>query len=169
MKGIYFTSYFQGKWLYLYLIKVWFSKEFYFIFHLDSEDHKILSIFEQTQIGTKEAQNAISFQEILRLKSGSSFGELALLNTGGGIRTAKVIWRKDCKFATVNKEKYQKVLGKMQQQNKDNMINFLKQIPFISHWSKNALSKLYYGTETVKTHRGKEIISEGDPIENIWI
>lgn len=72
----------------------------------------------------------------MRLKSGSSFGELALLNTGGGTRSARVVWRENWKFATVNKENYQKVLAKIQQQAKENMINFLKQIPFIAHWSK---------------------------------
>lgn len=49
------------------------------------------------------------------------------------------------------------------------MISFLKQIPFISHWSKNALSKLYYAVEKVDTFRGNRIIKEGDPIDYIYI
>jgi hypothetical protein len=49
------------------------------------------------------------------------------------------------------------------------MLNFLKQIPFISHWSKNVLSKLYYAIEKVPVIRGQKVIKEGDPIEYIYI
>ncbi|CAI2387493.1 unnamed protein product [Moneuplotes crassus] len=133
------------------------------------EEARNLSIFEQTQLGQKAMLELLNFFEIAKLVSGSSFGELALLNSGDGKRKARIVCKEDCKFATVNKENYQKVLAKIQQQHKENMINFLKQIPFISHWSKNALSRLYYAVEKVDTFRSQRIIKEGDPIDYIYI
>jgi CRP-like cAMP-binding protein len=61
------------------------------------------------------------------------------------------------------------VLQKVQQQHKDKMTNFLKQIPFISHWSKSLLTKLYYSIEKVNFIRGQKVIKEGDPVEYIYI
>ncbi|CAI2361678.1 unnamed protein product [Moneuplotes crassus] len=128
-----------------------------------------LSIFEQTQLGQQALLELLNFFEIAKLVAGSSFGELALLNTGDGKRKARIICKEDCKFATVNKENYQKVLARIQQQHKDAMIKFLKQIPFISHWSKNALSKLYYAVEKIDTFRGQKIIEEGNEVEYVYI
>ena len=76
----------------------------------------------------------IKFIEIVKLGPGKSFGELALVKSG--TRAARITWVEDCKFAVINKELYQKVLSKIDEQNKENKIKFLRQIPFISHWSK---------------------------------
>jgi len=72
-------------------------------------------------------------------------------------------------FATVNKESYQKVLSKIQKQEKEDFIQFIKQIPFISHWSKNLLGKLRYAMDTVVINRGQKIIKEGESCKYIYI
>lgn len=54
-----------------------------------------LSIFERTQIGSENLNNMINFNEIIRLAAGSSFGELALEKTGGGLRKARIQCRQD--------------------------------------------------------------------------
>lgn len=74
-----------------------------------------------------------------------------------------------CKFATMSKANYQKVLSKIQQQNREKMINFLKQIPFISHMSKNTIGKIMYAIEKVPFIRGQNVVKEGDPAEYIYI
>jgi len=131
--------------------------------------HRRLSIFDQTQLTSEQLDEMIRFIEIVRLCQGSSFGELALQNESSGLRKTKVIWKTDCQFAVVNKDNYQKVLQKVQQQNKDKMTNYLKQIPFISHWSRSLLSKLYYAIEKTSCIRGQKVVKEGDPIEYIYI
>ena len=109
----------------------------------------------------------INFIEILTLGPGKSFGELALIKSAN--RSARIVWVEDWKFAVLNKDLYQNVLRKIDEQNKEDKINFLKQIPFLAHWSKNALGKLYYAIEVVPCIRGQKIIKEGDPAEYIYL
>ena len=45
----------------------------------------------------------------------------------------------------------------------------MRQIPFISHWSKTVISKLRYSLDIMKFHRGQVIIQEGDKSEYVYI
>lgn len=69
----------------------------------------------------------------------------------------------------MNKDNYQKVLQKIAQQNKDDKIKFLRNIPFLAHWSKAALNKFVYAMTENKYTRGQRIIKEGDAVEYIYI
>lgn len=69
----------------------------------------------------------------------------------------------------MNKDNYQKVLQKIAQQNKDDKIKFLRNIPFLAHWSKLALNKFLYAIHEEKHIRGQKIIKEGDAIEHVYI
>ena len=53
--------------------------------------------------------------------------------------------------------------------NKNELAEFIKQMPFISHWSITYLSKLSELVEKVKVIRNQYIIKEGDEIEYIYM
>lgn len=46
---------------------------------------------------------------------------------------------------------------------------FLKQLPFLTHWSKNLLSKLTYLVEKIDTIRGQHIMREREELQYIYI
>lgn len=109
----------------------------------------------------------IKFVEIVRLVKGKSFGELALIKSAN--RAARIVCVEDCKFAVMNKEQYQNILRKIDEQNMENIIKFLRQLPFLAHWSKNVLGKLSYAIEKVPCIRGQKIVKEGDPADYVYI
>lgn len=130
------------------------------------EQHRKRSVFAVTQL-MQDLDEQIKFIEITRIGAGKSFGELAL--ESGGTRSARIVCSQDSVFATINKESYQKVLSKIEKQEKEGFIEFIRQIPFISHWSKNLLGKLKYSMDVMEYHRGQKIITEGEPSTYIYI
>ena len=160
----YFTSFSLEQYQFSFRIKVTETK---LNFLESGEKHRRLSIFEKTQIGSKDLDEMIKFIEIVTLGPGKSFGELALIKSS--TRAARVIWKEDWKFAVLNKDLYQNVLRKIDEQNKEDKINFLKQIPLFKYWSKNALGKLWYAIEVITWIRGQKIIKEGDPSDYVYL
>ena len=67
------------------------------------------------------------------LKSGDSFGELALINHEPRAATIKCI--SSCYLAVLSKEDYAKVLRKSQLREQNQTMDFLKGIPFLMHQS----------------------------------
>lgn len=63
------------------------------------------------------------FHELQRLGPGKSFGEKALITNS--LRAANVITTRDCHFATVVKEDYDRVLRKIEVKIQNKMIEFL--------------------------------------------
>lgn len=56
-----------------------------------------------------EDEDKFDLKEVNILKSGASFGELALLNDVK--RTATIIAKEDCVFAVIDKQNYKSILG----------------------------------------------------------
>ena len=74
------------------------------------------------------------------LKSGDSFGELALITDQPRIATVKCI--KDTHFAVIKKEDYQRIYGKLQQAKIDQKVELLKKIPCLSTWGRNTIGRI---------------------------
>ena len=55
------------------------------------------------------------FFEVVSLKSGKSFGELALIKNKP--RAATIKCSEDCHFAVMNKTDYERILSKIEQKN----------------------------------------------------
>lgn len=67
------------------------------------------------------------FQEVLILRDGSSFGELALLEKKP--RAATIKCKEDSHFAVLDKSSYQRILSKLMNEKKQEIVNFLKKLP----------------------------------------
>jgi hypothetical protein len=128
-----------------------------------------MSIFERTQLGVGGLNEITNFNEIIKLAAGSSFGEYALNTKGGGLRLARVQCIEDCAFAIVNKANYQKVLEKHQLYNLDLKVKFLRQIPFLAHWSKTSLNRFVAALTEKHYVRGNRIVEEGGNVEYVYI
>jgi CRP-like cAMP-binding protein len=80
------------------------------------------------------------FLEVVTLRSGKSFGELALIKNKP--RAASIKCLEDCHFAVMNKSDYQKVLSRIEQKNLNKIIDFLHSLPYLRPWTRTALGKL---------------------------
>lgn len=92
------------------------------------------------------------FEEIATLKSGQSFGELALIQNKP--RAATIFCKSDCYFASIDKTSFNNAISKGMQKNLADNIEFLRGIPFFQGWTKNSLTKfLLHSVEVQKTVR----------------
>jgi CRP-like cAMP-binding protein len=64
------------------------------------------------------------FTELQKLMTGKSFGEKALITNS--LRAANVVCSKDCHFATVAKQDYDRVLRKIELKVQNKIIAFLQ-------------------------------------------
>jgi CRP-like cAMP-binding protein len=85
------------------------------------------------------------YKEVVQLGTGSSFGELALINNKPRAATIKCL--SDCHFAVISKNVYEKVLKKIEIKNQNQLVDFLKHLPFFAGWSRTALARLKYNLE----------------------
>ena len=82
------------------------------------------------------------YTEVGKYSDGYSFGELALISSKP--RAATILWTKDTHFAIISKEDYQQVIGKIQKDNLNKKVDFLKNIPWFSFLGRTTLGKFSY-------------------------
>ena len=75
--------------------------------------------------------------ELMRLGSGQSFGELALITSKP--RSANIVCLEECHLAVMHKEDYERVLQKIELKVQTMKQDFLHQVPFLKRWSKKNL------------------------------
>jgi len=82
------------------------------------------------------------FTQVVQLKAGKSFGELALINNKP--RAATIRCATECYFAVVSKADYDSLLKKIEMKKEKRFVDFLESLPFFSNQSRVALTKLKY-------------------------
>lgn len=87
-------------------------------------------------------KNIPDFTELLKMGSGKSFGEKALISES--VRAATIVCTKNCYFAVMLKADYEKVLKKIELKSQHKMITFLKCIPYIRNWTDRSLINFSY-------------------------
>ena len=109
-----------------------------------------------------------NLKEVTTLGTGSSFGELAIIEDLKP-RAATIIAKEPCHLAVLGRESYKKCLGIHQKKELDAKIEFLLTIPLFKSWSIHALMKFTYSI-TIKTFIMKQIIyKENIPGDDIYI
>lgn len=76
------------------------------------------------------------------MTNGEGFGELALLSNG--FRAATIKCLKECTLGVLSKTDFQNSVGKIMKRQMEKTVNFLRNCPQFSHWSKTAIGKLLY-------------------------
>lgn len=77
------------------------------------------------------------FVTAVNLKSGKSFGELALIKNKP--RAATIKCTEECHIASMSKADYEKVLARIEQKTLDKILEFLSSLPLLKSWTKTAL------------------------------
>ena len=104
---------------------------------------------------------------VAQLSTGMAFGELALLKDQP--RAAKILCLTDCHFAVIDKSDYMKIIGKAESRILDKQIEFLKEIPYFSKWSKRKLEKLNYYFSKIKFSRKQVVFCNNSPADSVFI
>ncbi len=78
--------------------------------------------------------------EVSVIKTGSSFGELALLKNK--LRAATIRCKEPSHFAVIERKDYKKVLLRIEQKRFDGLTNFLQSLPYFSDWARHSIAKL---------------------------
>jgi len=85
--------------------------------------------------------------QVVTMRQGKGFGELALKKERLMPRAATIKCIGNCHLAVMSKEDYNKVLAKIEARKLRKLIDFFKNIPFLSKNSKTYLTKLHYSFE----------------------
>lgn len=108
-----------------------------------------------------------SLEQVCILARGGYFGELALLREQP--RSATIQCIKNTHFATLCKNDYLRILGRVSTQKLEELISFFNSLPTFTGWSKKSLIKLSYYFRVLKFKRNQIICTEGDPAESVFI
>ena len=99
-------------------------------------------------IQIKKYERFLWFVEVLTLKEGHSFGELALINNKP--RAATITTTANCMFAVLGRNEYQKILQKIENKQIEQRIMFFKQMPPLQHWTKKQIQRLMQVAQLLK-------------------
>jgi hypothetical protein len=79
----------------------------------------------------EEYQQMTWFLDVVKLCSGKSFGELALINDAPRAATIQCVT--NCFFATLGRKDYQKILRRKEVRKMKLKTDFIYQLPFLKH------------------------------------
>jgi len=105
--------------------------------------------------------------EVKTLSAGSSFGELALIDSKK--RAATIICKEDCDFAVLNKDDFKAILKEKEIQKLYTEVDYLASLPIFQTWSYHALKKLFYNSRVEKYKRGQVLYEEDDLPQKMYI
>ncbi|CAI2360861.1 unnamed protein product [Moneuplotes crassus] len=103
--------------------------------------------------------------EVVQLDVGASFGELALLEDKP--RAATILCTENTRFAILEKEHFNKVMGKMYRKKFAKDIDFLSNFAFLHGLTRITKQKICYPMTSREFVRGQILVSEGDQVEDI--
>ncbi|CDW72769.1 UNKNOWN [Stylonychia lemnae] len=132
---------------------------------LSLEEQKQQILEQIKELRYQEEQSL--FIEIVKLQSGKSFGEIALIKNKP--RAATIKCNTDCHLAVMSKSDYQKVLQRIEQKSLNKIVDFLHQIPFLHSWTRTSLSKLQYSFEQRIYKRNQTIYKEGEESNYVYL
>ena len=106
------------------------------------------------------------FNEIGVLKTGNSFGELALISDKTRSATIHVLERSS--FFVINKRDFTKILGSIAETRLNRIVHFLQKVQIFTSISKSYLMRLAYFFTPSRHKKGQYIFKEGDPNEGVY-
>lgn len=105
--------------------------------------------------------------EVVQLKTGQHFGELALTTNKPRAATVKTIT--PTHVMVLSKSDYEKVLLRFEEANLNKFIDFLKSIPYFKNWTKNGLSRLTYYMPRKSYIRNQVVFKEGEESSHVYV
>lgn len=83
-------------------------------------------------------------------------------------RAASIVATTNCYFLTIHKEDYQAYIKRFEKKQKDQVIDFFKNVSFLKGLSNQAIIKMEYSFRLIRTKKaGEVVLREGEPVTHI--
>ncbi|CDW73238.1 cyclic nucleotide-binding domain containing protein [Stylonychia lemnae] len=105
-------------------------------------------------------------KEVAQLGKGMSFGELALITAKP--RAATIVCAEDTDLAVLDKNNYERVVGKALRRKVNEKVEFLQQFRILSHINETQVQRLTYYLKEVKFNRGHVVYKIGQKVDGIY-
>ena len=96
------------------------------------------------------------------LNQGDSFGELALIDSRSGKRAARIVCTQECSMGVIAAEDYHQTLSKIENKKRDQMLEFIKGMPYFRSMNTLKVKSLINSLQKVEFSRGHIVINEGN-------
>lgn len=108
-------------------------------------------------------------KDINTLGDGASFGEVAIMGNDVCTRNATIFCKKDCYFAVLDKQNFQRIIGEHTQRDINMKVNFLKSSPLFACLADKALNTLIYFLEYRRFQFREVVLRQGDLLKEVVI
>lgn len=106
--------------------------------------------------------------QLTTVKSGGSFGELALLYDTTRVVTAQCAMESHC--VSLTRMDFREILQKAEQERHTDLFDFLRRIDIFKDWPKSRLIKFMLCLRLKQFHQtGQDVIKEGGPADSVFI
>lgn len=119
------------------------------------------------EAGIALVKSSLELQEVRELRAGDTFGELALITNS--LRAATVQCKTDCHLAVMGKADYLRLLGKLEQQKLQELVEFLQTLPLFRGWGKTSTQRISYYFTPVDYLRKQTVYRIHDPATQVYI
>ena len=105
--------------------------------------------------------------EVKELKTGESFGELALISSK--VRSSSILCKEDCHFAYLEKEGFEKVLKELEEKKLYEGLTTLRRFSMFSTMRQKNLMNFFYGFQSQKLNKGSFVYKENEVAESLFL
>lgn len=111
----------------------------------------------------------VMLKDINTLNDGASFGEVAIMGNDVCTRNATIFCKKDCYFAVLDKQNFQRIIGEHTQRDINIKVSFLKSSPLFSCLADKALNTLIYFLTFRRFHYREIILRQGEWLKEVVV
>jgi hypothetical protein len=69
----------------------------------------------------------------------------------------------------MEKEDYEAILKQKELDALDELLDFLRQLPYFKHWSKRGLAKMHFYFERMMFNKNQSVVKAGDFVNHVYI
>ncbi|CAD8094249.1 unnamed protein product [Paramecium sonneborni] len=138
----------------------------------EQQHHDTLHHHQKKTLIVKKFEDLLKYKyaqyKLIAIKSKNDyFGEIAIEQRIP--RTASVIAKSECVFATLSFDSYQRVLGQYQEKILEDKLQFIKSIPPFKNWSQSGQLILLHSCQEMSFEAGSFIYKRGQKGDTIYI
>ena len=118
----------------------------------------------------EHGDDIVRLQKVGEFHTGSSFGELAIMEDVLKPRSATVICMTNCHFALLERKKYKKILGDAQNRIYKSHIKFLSEMSIFKGFTYHNLKSWVYLFEEKMVHAWRHVVyKEGQDSDQVYL